>query len=45
MPVGGQAVIEGVLMRNGDDISVAVRRASDGEIVVEDLEPRISFSV
>jgi len=43
MPVGGQAVIEGVLMRNGDDISVAVRRASDGEIVVEDLEPRNKF--
>jgi len=30
-------------MRNGDDISVAVRRASDGEIVVEDLEPRNRF--
>lgn len=30
-------------MRNGDDISVAVRRASDGEIVVEDLEPRDRF--
>lgn len=44
MPVGGQAVIEGVLMRNGDDISVAVRRASDGEIVVEDLEPRNKFN-
>jgi uncharacterized protein YqhQ len=43
MPVGGQAVIEGVLMRNGDDISVAVRRASDGEVVVEDLEPRNKF--
>lgn len=43
MPVGGQAVIEGVLMRNGDDISVAVRRASDGEIVVEDLESRDRF--
>lgn len=43
MPVGGQAVIEGVLMRNGDDISVAVRRVSDGEVVVEDLEPREKF--
>ncbi|MEF8726358.1 MAG: DUF1385 domain-containing protein [Candidatus Bipolaricaulota bacterium] len=43
MPVGGQAVIEGVLMRNGDDISVAVRRVSDGEVVVEDLEPRKRF--
>lgn len=43
MPVGGQAVIEGVLMRNEDDISVAVRRVSDGEIVVRDLEPRNKF--
>lgn len=43
MPVGGQAVIEGVLMRNGDDISVAVRRVSDGEVVVRDLEPRKRF--
>ncbi|MBS3765088.1 DUF1385 domain-containing protein [Candidatus Bipolaricaulota bacterium] len=43
MPVGGQAVIEGVLMRNGDDVSVAVRRSSDGEIVVEELEPRDKF--
>ncbi|MFP4135572.1 MAG: DUF1385 domain-containing protein [Candidatus Bipolaricaulota bacterium] len=43
MSVGGQAVIEGVLMRNGDNISVAVRRSSDGEIVVEDLEPRDKF--
>jgi len=43
MAVGGQAVIEGVLMRNGDDISVAVRRVSDGEIVVKDLEPRDKF--
>lgn len=43
MPVGGQAVIEGVLMRNKDDISVAVRRVSDGEIVVKNLEPRKKF--
>ncbi|MFB6291751.1 MAG: DUF1385 domain-containing protein [Candidatus Bipolaricaulia bacterium] len=43
MPVGGQAVIEGVLMRNEDDISLAVRRESDGEIVVKDLEPRKKF--
>lgn len=43
MPVGGQAVIEGVLMRNEDDISVAVRRVSDGEIVVRNLEPREKF--
>ncbi len=44
MPVGGQAVIEGVLMRNEDDISVAVRRVSDGEIVVRNLEPRKKFN-
>ncbi|MBS3736715.1 DUF1385 domain-containing protein [Candidatus Bipolaricaulota bacterium] len=43
MPVGGQAVIEGVLMRNEDDISVAVRRVSDGEVVVRNLEPRKKF--
>lgn len=43
MPVGGQAVIEGVMMRNGDDVSVAVRRVSDGEVVVEELEPREKF--
>lgn len=30
-------------MRNGDDISVAVRRSSDGEVVVKDLEPRDKF--
>ncbi|MBQ7669634.1 MAG: DUF1385 domain-containing protein [Clostridia bacterium] len=30
--VGGQAVLEGVMMRSGDDISIAVRR-EDGEIV------------
>lgn len=43
MAVGGQAVIEGVLMRNGDRISVAVRREADGEIVVEKLTPRSRF--
>ena len=32
--VGGQAVMEGVMMRNADRLSIAVRR-SDGEIVVE----------
>lgn len=32
--IGGQAVMEGVMMRNADDYSVAVRRA-DGEIVVK----------
>ncbi|MBO5550462.1 MAG: DUF1385 domain-containing protein, partial [Lachnospiraceae bacterium] len=32
--IGGQAVMEGVMMRNKDDYAVAVRR-SDGEIVVK----------
>lgn len=43
MPVGGQAVIEGVLMRNGDRLSVAVRRQRDGEIVVQNLPSRSKF--
>ena len=33
--IGGQAVLEGIMMRNGGKYSVAVRR-TDGEIVVED---------
>ena len=32
--IGGQAVMEGVMMRNKDDYAVAVRRA-DGEIVIK----------
>lgn len=32
--IGGQAVMEGVMMRNKDDYAVAVRRA-DGEIIVK----------
>ena len=35
--IGGQAVMEGVMMRNGDRYAVAVRKA-DGEIVVESKE-------
>lgn len=35
--IGGQAVMEGVMMKNGDDYAVAVRK-SDGEIVVEKKE-------
>lgn len=35
--VGGQAVLDGIMMKNGDRYSVAVRRA-DGSIVVEDGE-------
>ena len=42
-PVGGQAVIEGVMMQNGDRIAVAVRRESDGRIVVRDLPARFRF--
>ena len=42
-PVGGQAVIEGVMMQNGDRIAVAVRRESDGKIIVRDLSSRIRF--
>jgi uncharacterized protein YqhQ len=42
-PVGGQAVIEGVMMQNGDRIAVAVRRQSDREIVVRSLPARTRF--
>ncbi len=35
--IGGQAVMEGVMMRNKDDYAVAVRKA-DGEIVVRKAE-------
>jgi uncharacterized protein YqhQ len=37
--VGGQAVIEGVMMRNGEKVVVAVRRPGSGEIVVRELRP------
>ncbi len=36
MPVGGQAVIEGVMMQNGHRVAVAVRTPA-GEIAVRDL--------
>jgi uncharacterized protein YqhQ len=42
-PVGGQAVIEGVMMQNGDRIAVAVRRQVDGEVVVRSIPARIRF--
>ena len=42
-PVGGQAVIEGVMMQNGDRIAVAVRRPTDAEILVRDLPARKRF--
>ena len=46
-PVGGQAVLEGVMMQNGDRIAVAVRREDDKKIIVRDLPvkkilPRLS---
>lgn len=42
-PVGGQAVIEGVMMQNGDRIAVAVRRHSDNEILVRSIPSRVRF--
>ncbi len=39
MNVGGQAVIEGVMMRAASGLAVAVRRQS-GEIVVKDRQFR-----
>jgi len=42
-PIGGQAVIEGVMMQNGDRAAVAVRRSSDGKIRVRSLAPRKRF--
>jgi len=41
--IGGQAIIEGVMMQNGDRIAVAVRRQSDGEILVKPLPARFRF--
>jgi len=41
--VGGQAVIEGVMMQNGDRIAVAVRRSSDNQITVRDIPARTHF--
>lgn len=42
-PVGGQAVIEGVMMQNGDRIAVAVRRQSDRKILVQSVPARVRF--
>ncbi len=36
-PIGGQAVIEGVMMQNGDRVAVAVRRLDTKAIVVKPL--------
>ncbi len=38
MPIGGQAIVEGVLMQNGDRAVIAVRNPG-GEIVVEEIPP------
>ncbi|MFQ6090198.1 MAG: DUF1385 domain-containing protein, partial [Candidatus Bipolaricaulia bacterium] len=37
--IGGQAVIEGVMMRNGERVAVAVRRPGDKAIVTRQLQP------
>jgi uncharacterized protein YqhQ len=37
--LGGQAVIEGVMMRNGEQVVVAVRRPGSGEIVIREIKP------
>lgn len=42
-PIGGQAVIEGVMMQNGERIALAVRRQEDGEVVVRSMAPRTKF--
>jgi uncharacterized protein YqhQ len=36
-PIGGQAVIEGVMMQNGDRVAVAVRRLDTKAIVIQPL--------
>ena len=42
-PIGGQAVIEGVMMQNGERIALAVRRQSDGEVLVRSIPARMRF--
>ncbi len=42
-PIGGQAVIEGVMMQNGERIALAVRRHSDGEVLVRSIPARMRF--
>jgi uncharacterized protein YqhQ len=41
--IGGQAIIEGVMMQNGDRVAVAVRRQSDSEILVRSMPARFRF--
>ena len=40
--IGGQAVLEGIMMRNGGKYSVAVRKA-DGDIAVDVQDYKASF--
>jgi len=42
-PLGGQAVIEGVMMQNGERIALAVRRHADGEVLVRSIPARRRF--
>lgn len=42
-PIGGQAVIEGVMMQNGERIALAVRRQYDGKVIVRSIKPRTRF--
>ena len=42
--IGGQAVLEGVMMKNGDDYAVAVRR-EDGSIVIKKTFTRESLKI
>ncbi|MDL2249924.1 uncharacterized protein YqhQ [Lachnospiraceae bacterium PF1-21] len=41
--IGGQAVLEGIMMKHGDEFAVAVRKA-DGEIAVQKEEYKGKFS-
>lgn len=38
--VGGQAVMEGVMMKSKTDIAIAVRRMNDGKVVVRTSKPK-----
>ena len=38
--VGGQAVMEGVMMKSKTDIAIAVRRMTDGKVVVRTSKPK-----
>lgn len=41
--IGGQAVLEGIMMKNGDEYALAVRK-SDGEVAVEKHEFKGTFA-